>query len=66
MFVFVKCPSCLSKIDLGPKPKPYQRQVCPECDTSLELMKIDPPVLDWAFSDNEEFYDNLELSMWSL
>ena len=66
MLKLAKCPACLNRIDIGPKPLPYERFECPTCETSLELVKINPPVLDWTFSDNEAFYDNLEFAVWSL
>ncbi len=51
-----KCPSCLIKFDIGLDPRPYQRFICPECDAFLEIIKIDPPVLDWSFGYSEEYY----------
>ena len=60
-----KCPSCLIKVDIGRNPRPYQRIKCPDCDTALEIIKINPPVLDWVFG-NEEFYDNFDFAVLSL
>ena len=60
-----KCPSCLIKIDIGRSSRQYQRIICPDCDAQLEIVKIDPPVLDWAFGE-EEFYDDLSFAIWSL
>ena len=60
-----KCPSCLIKVDIGKNPRPYQRLRCPDCEAYLEVVKINPPILDWAFG-NEEFYEDMELAFWSL
>ncbi len=60
-----KCPSCSIKMDIGKNPRPYQRLICPDCGSDLEIVKIDPPVLDWAFG-NEEFYDDMVFAVWSL
>jgi len=62
---FAKCPSCLIKIDIGRSPRHYQRIICPDCDAHVEIIKIDPPVLDWAFG-SEEFYDDMSFAVWSL
>ena len=59
------CPSCSIQVDIGKNRHPYQRFRCPGCETFLEIINIDPPVLDWAFRDREEFYDNLDFVVWS-
>jgi hypothetical protein len=53
-----KCPSCYTRIELGPKPRQFQRIVCPECEVDLEIIKTNPPLLDWAFDYDENYYDN--------
>ena len=58
MTILAKCPSCLIKIDLGPKPRQFQRIICPECKVVLNTIKINPPLLDWAFDCDDDHYDN--------
>ena len=60
-----KCPSCSIKLDIGSNPRPYQRFVCPDCNAFLEIVKINPPLLDWAFGESEEYYDPLDFAVWS-
>ena len=56
--VKAKCPSCSTLINLGHKPWIDQRITCPECDTFLEIIKINPPILDWVFIDEENIVDS--------
>jgi lysine biosynthesis protein LysW len=58
------CPSCAIKIDISHNPSPYQRIICPDCGAFLEIVKIDHPVLDWFFG-NEEFYDDMCFAVWN-
>jgi hypothetical protein len=57
MKTLAKCPSCYTRIDLGPKPRQFQRIVCPECEVDLKIIKTNPPLLDWAF-ESDGYYDN--------
>ena len=51
------CPSCGSKVNLGPKPKMGQRTVCSACDTELEVVWLDPVELDWPYDEDDEYDD---------
>ena len=43
------CPSCWRRVNLGPRTEPGQMLSCPHCAADLEVIKVNPPVLDWAF-----------------
>jgi alpha-aminoadipate carrier protein LysW len=43
------CPNCDGEIRLGPQPRIGQRVTCPDCDTELEIIELDPPELDWIY-----------------
>lgn len=61
-----KCPSCSIQLDIGKNPRPYSRFSCPDCEAYLEVVRINPPTLDWAFGASEEFYDNLDFAIWKI
>jgi len=44
------CPDCGNRIDLGRKPWVGQAAFCQKCDADLEVIRTNPPELDW--SDN--------------
>jgi lysine biosynthesis protein LysW len=56
------CPDCGSKITLNPHPVLGKKLTCPECDTELEVISVDPLDLDWAYDyswdEDEEDYDD--------
>ena len=51
------CPDCDEQIDLGPRPTEGQRLTCFNCGAQLEIINLEPPELDWAFSDFEPDWD---------
>ena len=52
-----KCPSCDNKVKLGQKPRIGLRIICPECEAVLDILRLNPPLLDWAFENGEDYYD---------
>ena len=53
-----KCPSCMFKVDIGEKPRFGQRIKCPDCEAVLEIIQINPPILDWLFDEDKDYsYD---------
>jgi len=51
-----KCPSCLIKVDIGEKPQFGQQIKCPDCDTVLEIIQVNPPLLDCIFDEGDDYY----------
>ena len=45
------CPSCWRRVNLGPRTEPGQMLSCPHCAADLEVIKVNPPVLDWALQE---------------
>ena len=45
------CPECRAKIRLGPETEEGQSVYCPYCGTDLEVISLDPAVLDRASND---------------
>ena len=37
-----------------------QRLRCPSCDTEIEVIDVNPVELDWAYEDEDDFYDDWE------
>lgn len=53
MTIYAKCPSCVSRLNLSRKARFNQRIVCPDCEAVLEIIRLDPPLLDWPLEDGE-------------
>ncbi|MCL7452224.1 MAG: lysine biosynthesis protein LysW [Anaerolineae bacterium] len=45
---FAYCPDCASRIYLGRKPWLNQPAFCDQCEADLEVVRLNPPVLDWV------------------
>lgn len=54
------CPSCFTRIFIGEKPRLKQQIQCRECGLLLEIISINPPIVDWLFDNDSHFYDNIE------
>ena len=52
------CPACDEAITLQGNPKVGQRLRCPSCDTEIEVIDVNPVELDWAYEDEDDFYDD--------
>lgn len=56
------CPDCDEKIVLN-NPRIGQKLFCPNCDTEVEVIGIDPLDLDWAYDmsyDDDDWDDEEE------
>lgn len=51
--VMTTCPDCGRSISLESQMREGQRFTCSYCGALLELINLEPPELDWAFSDFE-------------
>lgn len=51
-----RCPSCGEKIYLGDHPKVGQYLHCSICDEQVEIIKLDPIVLDLIFVPDDSRY----------
>lgn len=47
------CPACAEEIGLGPAIGLGSRATCPGCGAYLEIIALEPIVLDWAFDPPE-------------
>lgn len=57
-----RCPSCGEKIFLGEQPKVGQYLLCSICDEKVEIIKLDPIVLDLLYEPDSGFmYDDYEV-----
>lgn len=54
------CPACDEAITIQEKPKIGHRLRCPSCDTEIEVIDVNPVELDWAYEDEDDFYDDWE------
>jgi lysine biosynthesis protein LysW len=46
MTAVVFCPDCGNRLKPGAHPRAGQRKVCPECGTRLEIVSVNPLILD--------------------
>ena len=51
-----RCPSCGEKISVGERPKIGQYLLCSICDEKVEIISLDPIVLDLFFVPDEIEY----------
>jgi lysine biosynthesis protein LysW len=59
-----RCPSCGEKISIGERPKVGQYLLCSICDEKLEIVNLDPIVLDLLFDSNESEFNIDEYEYW--
>lgn len=55
--ISARCPECDSRIYFEKTPDMGQMLSCPECGTSLEVVKTRPLELDWAFEPEDVVND---------
>lgn len=48
-----RCPECDARIFFERTPDIGQLLACPECGTSLEVIRTSPVELDWAYEEGE-------------
>lgn len=51
---FAYCPDCSARIYLGRKPWLGQPTTCDYCDSDLEVVQLNPPLLDWTDGEWED------------
>jgi lysine biosynthesis protein LysW len=51
-----RCPSCGERISIGERPKIGQYLLCSICDEKVEIINLDPIVLDLLFVPDETEY----------
>jgi lysine biosynthesis protein LysW len=49
-----ECPECDAWVELPKNIRLGKKLKCPECETMLEIVELDPPVLDYAFVTEED------------
>jgi lysine biosynthesis protein LysW len=51
---FAYCPDCSARIYLGHKPWVGQPATCDHCESDLEVVQVNPPILDWTDGELED------------
>lgn len=51
-----RCPSCGEKISIGERPKIGQYLLCQICDEKVEIVRLDPIVLDLVYIPDDNGY----------
>ena len=51
------CPECETEIKSNDPVKVGERIFCPECDIELEVISVKPLILDYAFDDEYEEWE---------
>ena len=49
-----ECPACGNEVKFRVKPRMGQAVVCPNCESELEVVWLDPVEIDWPFDDDED------------
>jgi len=50
-----ECPECAAEITLGEKVVKSEIIVCPDCGAELEVVNLDPPTLELAPQEEEDW-----------
>jgi alpha-aminoadipate carrier protein LysW len=50
-----ECPECAAEITLGPKTVKGEILTCDECGAELEVVSLDPPTLELAPDEEEDW-----------
>lgn len=59
-----RCPSCGEKISIGDRPRVGQLFRCFICDEEIEIVRLDPIILDLSFIQDEFTYQFEEHEYW--
>ena len=61
-----RCPSCGEKISVGDRPKIGQYLLCSVCDEKVEIVNLDPIVLDllYVVDDGDYRFDEYWEKYW--
>lgn len=59
-----RCPSCGEKIFVGEYPKIGQYLLCSNCDEKVEIINLNPVVLDLLYIPNDDEYSIEEYEYW--
>jgi alpha-aminoadipate/glutamate carrier protein LysW len=49
-----RCPECVTNIRFEQQPTLHDLVTCPECGTELEVIKLSPLKLDWAYDEEDD------------
>lgn len=64
------CPECDAEVTFANKPIIDQRAFCPHCGSDLIVIRLNPTILDWAFSEplsrpeRSEYFDMRSPLLW--
>ena len=53
--MFAECPECAAEVALEAEAIVHEIVVCPECGAELEVVSLDPPTLDLAPDEEEDW-----------
>ena len=59
-----RCPSCGEKISIGERPKIGQYLLCSICDEKVEIVSLDPIVVDLIYVPGDDGYNFEEYEYW--
>jgi len=55
MSINVTCPECAAEFDLEPGTEVNEIVVCPDCGVELEVVSLDPPAVELAPMEEEDW-----------
>ena len=59
-----RCPFCGEKISIGERPRIGQYLLCSICDEKVEIVNLDPIVLDLIYDSGDNGYNMDEYEYW--
>ncbi len=51
----VTCPECAAEIELAPDTEQNEIIICPDCGVDLEVVSLDPPAVELAPMEDEDW-----------
>ena len=54
------CPSCYARMRLNKRPRQGDIIVCRECEESLEVVRLSPLKVDWAYWGDKDSWTEID------
>ena len=56
--VMAKCIACNQEVSLSSKPRKWTYVTCQHCGRRLEIIRVNPPLLDWPLCEADDLWED--------